>query len=239
MKKQHNCRFHHRPGLLLTLVLAILLSGLFSATQSLAGNQVLSAAVPPITANLQPAGQLDGGQELHLAIGLPLRNQQGLEELLQQIYDPSSTNFRQYITPAQFTERFGPTEQDYQAVIAFAQENNLTVNYKHSNRVILDVSGTAADIESAFHLNLLLYQHPTEDRTFFAPDVEPSFDLAVPILRISGLDNYAIPHRSGTATTIGEAGSTMPTAGAGQVESDDSTNSASGQVFHFHLIHHM
>ena len=64
--------------------------------------------------------------------------------------------------------------QDYQAVIAFAQANNLTVTYEHSNRVILDVSGTVADIQSAFNVNLLIYQHPTEDRTFYAPDVDPS-----------------------------------------------------------------
>ena len=38
-----------------------------------------------------------------------------------------------------------------------------------------------------------VYQHPTEARTFYAPDAEPSLDLAVPVLGISGLDNYALP----------------------------------------------
>ena len=36
-------------------------------------------------------------------------------------------NYHHYLTPEQFTERFGPTEQDYQAVIAFAKANGLTV----------------------------------------------------------------------------------------------------------------
>jgi subtilase family serine protease len=57
---------------------------------------------------------------LNLAIGLPLRNQDGLELLLQQLSDPTSPNYQQYLTPEQFTEQFGPTEEDYKALIDFA-----------------------------------------------------------------------------------------------------------------------
>jgi len=39
-----------------------------------------------------------------------------------------------------------------------------------------------------------VYQHPTEDRTFYAPDREPSVPLPFPLWHISGLDNYSIPH---------------------------------------------
>ena len=58
---------------------------------------------------------------------------------------------------------------------------------------MLDVSGSVADIEKAFHVHMLVYQHPVEARTFFAPDVEPSLDLDTPVLAISGLDNYVKP----------------------------------------------
>ena len=54
---------------------------------------------------------------MKLAIGLPLRNQEALTNLLQQLYDPSSPNYRHYLTPEEFTAQFGPTEQDYQKVI--------------------------------------------------------------------------------------------------------------------------
>ena len=42
-------------------------------------------------------------------------------------------------------------------------------------------------------MTMLSYQHPTENRKFFAPDAEPTLELAVPIAGISGLDNYALP----------------------------------------------
>lgn len=162
------------------------------------GKQRLHGHLPEAVArfHLQPTGRLSATQHLNLAIGLPLRNEAALDSLLQQIYDPASPNFRQYLTPEQFTERFGPTEQDYQAVIDFAKANGLTVTGTHPNRVVLDVSAPASDIERVFHVTLHTYRHPSEARDFYAPDVEPSVDLTVPILQICGLNNYSLPHPS-------------------------------------------
>jgi hypothetical protein len=42
-----------------------------------------------------------------------------------------------------------------------------------------------------------VYQHPTENRTFYSPDREPTVDLPFPLWHISGLDNYSIPHPAG------------------------------------------
>ena len=71
---------------------------------------------------------------------------------------------------------------------------SLTVTHTHSNRTLVDVSGSVADIEKAFHIHLQTYQAPVKEaRTFFAPDVEPSLDLKTPVLAISGLDNYVKP----------------------------------------------
>jgi uncharacterized repeat protein (TIGR01451 family) len=130
---------------------------------------------------------------LTLDIGLPLRNQPQLTSFLRDLYDPASPSYHSYITPRQFTDRFGPSQQDYQSVIDFAKANGLKVVATSPNRVILNVEGAVADIEKAFHLTLHFYQHPSEPRTFYAPDKEPSIDLAVPILHIKGLDNYSLP----------------------------------------------
>ena len=159
-----------------------------------AGQTVLHGHVPAAAAHSQPVDRLPGSAHLELAIGLHVRNGEMLTNLLQQIYDPASVNYRHYLTPAQFAENFGATESDYQAVIAFAKANGLTVGATHSNRLLLEVGGTVADIEKAFHVNLRTYKHPTEARTFFAPDVEPSVDSTLQVVDISGLDNFIVPH---------------------------------------------
>ena len=168
--------------------------GVFSAVAADPGRQRLHGHVPEVVAHLQPVGQLPASQGLNLAIGLPLRNEAALDIFLKQLYDPASPNYHHYLTPEQFTEQFGPTEQDYQKVIAFAQANGLTVTGANANRVLLDVSGSAANIEKAFQITLRVYPHPREKRTFFSPDTEPSVDLGVPVADISGLNNYELPH---------------------------------------------
>jgi hypothetical protein len=141
-----------------------------------------------------PIGRLSGDVRLNLTIGLPLRNQVSLSSLLGQIYDPASTNYHHYLTPEEFAERFGPTEADYQATIAFAIRNGLKVTATHPNRTLLEVSGTVTEVERALHVKMLTYHHPVENRVYYAPDTEPTLDLSNSVLQISGLDNYSLPH---------------------------------------------
>ena len=174
----------------------LMLFFLFASAAFAAERQILSGHVPDAVAafHLQPLGRLPATNHLHIAINLPLRNIDMLNQLIQQVYAPASTNFHRWLTPDQFTERFGPTKTNYQEVVKFAELNGLKVTRPHPGRAVAGIDGTVADIEKALHVKLLQYQHPTEARRFFAPDVEPSLDLAVPILAISGLNNYEGHH---------------------------------------------
>ena len=155
--------------------------------------QVLSGHVPKITRKLSALGRLDANFRLEVAIGLPLRNRDRLTNLLADIYSPSSPNFRHFLKPDEFAASFAPRVEDYQAVMDFAKAHHLTVTHPHPNRTLVHVNGSVKDIENAFHVRLQTFQHPNENRTFFAPDVEPSLDLKTPVLAISGLDNYVMP----------------------------------------------
>ena len=159
-----------------------------------ADRQWLPSHVPEVVSHLTPLGRLPGTNQLRLAIGLPLRNEAALARLLGQLYDPASTNYHRYLAPEQFAEQFGPTERDYQAVKDFAARNGLTVTGTSANRLLLDVTGPAANIEKAFQVILRTYRHPTEARVFFAPDAEPSVDAGLAVADVSGLNNFSRPH---------------------------------------------
>ena len=167
---------------------------LVSTLPSPAAQQILTGHMRAVTQALKPVGQLDSTRQLDLAIGLPLRNREQLTNLLESLYDPTSPNFRHFLNADQFTASFGPSQSDYQSVIDFAKAHGLTVKRTHANRTLVDVTGSVADIENAFHVHLRTFRHPKENRTFFAPDTEPSLDLKTPVLAISGLDNYVKPH---------------------------------------------
>jgi len=196
-------------------MLAAMLCLAVAAPCRAADRQVLHGHVPQMVSQLAPVGRLAATQRLHIAIGLPLRNQQSLNELLRQLYDPASPNYRHYLTPAQFTARFGPARQDYEAVATFAEAHGLSVSGKSSNRVVLDVDGAVSDIEKALNVTLRLYRHPTESRDFYAPDTEPSLDLATPIAHISGLDNLGVPKPAFKKRAANAVASATPSTGSG------------------------
>jgi uncharacterized repeat protein (TIGR03803 family) len=156
--------------------------------------QTLRGNVPSAVGHLRALERLASTNRLDLVIGLPLRDREALTGLLGRLYDPVSPDYHRYLKPGQFAERFGPTPQDYDAVIAFAKAHGLRVTGTHPNRTLVNVSGAAGDIEKTFQVKLHVYQHPTEGRAFHAPDAEPSLDLAVPVLSVSGLDSFAQPH---------------------------------------------
>jgi subtilase family serine protease len=158
--------------------------------------QVLLGHVPHAVASSHALSKLEDTTRLNIAIGLPLRNQNELDALLLQLSDPASPEFGRYLSAEQFAVQFGPTEQEYQALIHFAHENGLVVTGTHSNRVLLDVSGEVSEIEKALHVKMMVYDHPVRGR-FYAPGREPSIDLDMKVLDISGLDNFALPQPMG------------------------------------------
>ena len=141
------------------------------------------------------AGAADPQQPLRLAIHLPLRNQDELTRLLHDLYDPKSPNFHKYLSVAGFTERFGPTAADYNAVVAWAEANGLTVTGTTPNRRLVAVECSVKTVNRALHVSIKNYRHPTEARIFYSPDREPTIHgLRVPLLQITGMDNYVLPH---------------------------------------------
>ena len=157
-----------------------------------AGRQQLHGHVPAETASLPFVGPVDDSAHLTLVLTLPLRNSIQLGEFLKQVGDPKSPLYRHYLTPGQFAQTYGPSEADYLAVQAFARSKNLTVISISPNRVMLEVGGKAVDVQKAFYVSLGRYRRP-DGSEVFAPQNEPSLDLDVPILHISGLDNLHKP----------------------------------------------
>ncbi|MFZ0417558.1 MAG: S53 family peptidase [Candidatus Sulfotelmatobacter sp.] len=139
-------------------------------------------------------GRLPATQSIKFDIVLAMRDQAGFESFLQELYNPSSPFYHHYLTPQDFTARFGPSQENYNALIQFAMANGFTLVGGSRDSMDVVLKGSVANIESAFHVIMNVYQHPTENRTFFAVDREPSVDLPFQLWHITGLDNYSIPH---------------------------------------------
>jgi kumamolisin len=158
-------------------------------------------------------GKMAGNQVMTLNIVLPLRDPSGLDRFLKALYDPTSPSYRQFVTVPQFTDRFGPSQKDYEAVLKFAKKQKFSIIGGSRDGMNVVVSGSVSTVEKAFHVKINSYQNTTENRTFYAPDREPTADLPFSLWHISGLDNYSIPQpRLITRTAFAKAHGMNPDA---------------------------
>ena len=177
------------------VAVACTFAALFLFSSPASARQTVTGHLPEAIARLglHSIGWMPETNRLHLAIGLQVRNKEEMETLLEQIYDPASPNYHHYLTPAEFTRRFGPSVSDYESMVEFAETNGLTVGDPDPGRMLVHVAGSVADINRVFHVHLSVYKHPTQSRNFYAPDTEPSLDLSTSVSYINGLNNYVIP----------------------------------------------
>jgi subtilase family serine protease len=156
---------------------------------------LLTSHVREVTLNGQVpfVGRLPATQVMRIDVVLPVRDQLGLDLFLQEVYDSSGSIYRHFLSVEQFTQMFGPTQKDYDAVIRFAKANGLTIAGGSRDAMDVQLNGSVATVETAFHVIMGLYHDPIKSRDFYAPDREPTVDLPFRVWHISGLDNYSIP----------------------------------------------
>ena len=109
---------------------------------------------PAISNGQAPFVALPASQTMRLTVTLPLRNQAGLENFLEQLYNPNSPSYHQFLTVEQFTAQYGPTQDDYNTVQAYLEEHGFTVVGTSINRLNIDVAGPVSAVESAFHVKM-------------------------------------------------------------------------------------
>jgi subtilase family serine protease len=181
-----------RLGLFLLAIVSILsILTVDSPAQSMLTRHVREAVR---NGQAQFIGQLPANQIMNLDIVLPLRDQAGLDNFLSELYDTNSPSYRHFLTVPEFTARFAPSQKDYDAVVLFAKMNGFSVVGGTRDGMEVLIKGPVSAVEAAFHVSMRTYKHPSESRTFYAPDSEPTVDLPFNLWHISGLDNYSIPH---------------------------------------------
>jgi len=181
-----------RLGLFLLTIAAIASAAAIpSQAQSVLTHHMRAATQ---TGRAPAVGRLPANQIMQLDVVLPLTNKAGLDSFVKEVNDPASSLYRHFLTVPEFTARFGPSQQDYDALVSFLKSSGFTVVGGSRDGMDVQIKGPVSAVEKAFHVAMGTYQHPTEGRTFYAPDREPTTSLPFPLWHVSGLDNYSIPH---------------------------------------------
>jgi len=139
---------------------------------------------------VEPRGN-ESNQPMTLTIVLKRDNQAGFDKYLKEIYDPHSKNFHRYFSQSQIADRFGPSQQSYDAALAYLRGNGFNLIQGSANRLTLTIRGTRAQTERAMSMKIGEYR--IGDRTFYANEEDPAMptDQAVHVESITGLSNLA------------------------------------------------
>jgi subtilase family serine protease len=162
------------------------------------GRHTLPGHVAPILAHYKSAARaMSKNNQLQLSISLNLRNRPALTALLAAQSDPTSASYHHYLTPQEFTDTFGPTQDTVNSVVVYLQGQGLHVTSVAPNNMLVNVTGSVATAEQAFGVTLSTYQ--VAGRSVYAPSADPSVPdaLGAAILDIGGLDNLTTYHHAG------------------------------------------
>ncbi|MFG2909451.1 protease pro-enzyme activation domain-containing protein [Kitasatospora sp. NPDC048286] len=165
-----------------------------AATPNATPRVALPNTVNPAVAHSEKKGDVPAAQQIAVSVSLKLRDADALDRFLTAVATPGTPEYGHYLTPEQFTARFGPTQAAVDQVRTYLAQQGLTVTEVSANRQVVNAHGTAAQVSQAFGTHESSYLDPQLQRAFFANDAAASIpsDLAAVVQGISGLDNHAV-----------------------------------------------
>ncbi len=136
---------------------------------------------------------------LTLTIVMRRDDEAGYAEYLRAVYDAQSTQFHKFLTAAQQSEHFGPSQADVDAVLGFLAGSGLQVMSTSPDRLIISATSTRADAERAFAVHVSDYT--SGGRQFFANDTGPNLpaDVAPRVFAVLGLSDLVHSQRGALA----------------------------------------
>jgi subtilase family serine protease len=151
----------------------------------------LPGSVPPWANAKNYAAAANAGDNIGFRVYLGWNNPSALEALAQAVSNPASSNYRSYLTPAQFRQQFAPSQAQVGTVQAWLRSQGFTVEYTPQNNHYVSAEGTVAQAAAAFSTTFGMYS--IQGLTLRSPAAEVSIPdtLAGVVSGVIGLDDSA------------------------------------------------
>lgn len=158
-----------------------------------ATERTITDAVHPLATQQNDLGRVPGAQVFHRMVLLLKRSpaqESELEQLLSAQQDPSSPQYHQWLTPAEFGRRFGPTANDLAKITGWLQSQGFTVEAPPHGRQFLLFTGTSRQVESAFQTEMHRYR--VHGKTYIANAKAASIPsaLAPAVAGVASLNSF-------------------------------------------------
>ena len=115
-----------------------------------AGKVTLKGSHPAWAQSKHFVGAADTSGAVDFRVYLGWKDAAGAEALANAVSDPRSASYRQFLSPAQFRDRFAPSEAKVADVRSWLKQQGFAVTYTPSNRHYVAAEGTVAQASAAF-----------------------------------------------------------------------------------------
>lgn len=192
-----------------------------------AATSVLNGTASPAAGRTPSVGAVAAGSKVDFEVSLNLRDAAGAQALAQSVSTPGSAQYHQYLTPAEWEAQYSPTAAQVASVTSWLGQQGFSVGTVSPDRLRIDVSGTAAQVEQAF--STTLSYHVVNGHTLRLADSNLSVpsSLAGIVSGAPGLsESLATPAVSNGASVGG--GPSQPGATTTTVPNDDNAAAVPG-----------
>ena len=97
-------------------------------------------------------------ENLKLLLKRPAELDVQLTKYLDDIQDPKSAVYHKRMSAEEFGEKFGPSDADVETVKRWLESQGFTINVTYANKMFIDFSGSARQVETAFHTEIRNYE---------------------------------------------------------------------------------
>lgn len=158
---------------------------------------VLKGNVHPLARSENDEGMSDLSLPMeHVSLVLKVGSDKraALERLLSEQQDPSSPQYHRWLTPEQFGTRFGRAQDEIALVSDWLRSQGFTIDDVPSNRTWINFSGTAAEVNRAFHTEI--HDYRVDGKVRHANATEPSLPRALSgvVEGVLSLNNFPVPY---------------------------------------------
>jgi subtilase family serine protease len=179
-----------RRALTAAAVALPLVGAAFAVTGTAQANdrQTVAGTKPTWARSAADRGKTDSNQRLDARVWLTGRDSKGLDAYAQAVSTPGSQQYRKFLTPAQFNQRFGASAQQVAAVTSWIRSTGLYVDLAGSNSHYLHVTGHLDKATKAFGTGFRNYA--AQGTVARAPEsnVTVPDSIASSVLTVTGLD---------------------------------------------------
>lgn len=190
-----------RSNLLIFVVGAVTIAPLCAQTPAvrIAGG-VNNAQLLTLSGNVHPLArpQFDQGaapselpmEHMLLVLTRTAAQEAALETLIKEQQDRTSAQYHQWLTPQEFGSRFGAADADIQTITSWLQSQGFTVNSVSNGKTVIDFTGTAGQVQQAFHTQI--HQYVVNGQQHWANATNPQIPaaLAPVVAGVATLHNF-------------------------------------------------